>query len=116
VPSWETAVAEDWLGKWAMNQMLINVATRNKPERLNNAFRLAGLRSLRPPGGGLLGSGPSGLSICEPKVSAAGIRSRRLSRPRTDPYPQKRCPCAVGTPRAYPTKRITLYAGRRMAG
>jgi len=28
VPSWEVAVAENWLGKWAMNQMLINVATR----------------------------------------------------------------------------------------
>jgi putative transposase len=28
LPSWEAAVAEDWLGKWAMNQMLINVATR----------------------------------------------------------------------------------------
>jgi putative transposase len=28
VPSWEAAVAEDWLGKWSMNQMLINVATR----------------------------------------------------------------------------------------
>jgi len=28
VPSWEAAVAEDWLGKWAMNQMLINVSTR----------------------------------------------------------------------------------------
>jgi hypothetical protein len=28
LPSWETAVAEDWLGKWAMNQMLINVSTR----------------------------------------------------------------------------------------
>jgi transposase-like protein len=28
VPSWEAAVAEDWLGKWALNQMLINVATR----------------------------------------------------------------------------------------
>jgi hypothetical protein len=26
--SWEAAVAEDWLGKWAMNQMLINVSTR----------------------------------------------------------------------------------------
>jgi putative transposase len=25
LPSWEAAVAEDWLGKWAMNQMLINV-------------------------------------------------------------------------------------------
>src|SRR5450759_4496185 len=28
LPSWEAAVAEDWLGKWAMNQMLINVETR----------------------------------------------------------------------------------------
>jgi transposase-like protein len=28
LPSWEAAIAEDWLGKWSMNQMLINVATR----------------------------------------------------------------------------------------
>ena len=28
LPSWEAAVAEDWLRKWAMNQMLINVSTR----------------------------------------------------------------------------------------
>jgi putative transposase len=28
LPSWEAAVAEDWLGKWAINHMLINVATR----------------------------------------------------------------------------------------
>jgi putative transposase len=28
LPSWAAAVAEDWLGKWAINQMLINVATR----------------------------------------------------------------------------------------
>ena len=28
LPSWEAAVAENWLGKWAMNQMLINVSTR----------------------------------------------------------------------------------------
>ena len=26
--SWEAAVAEDWLGKWAKNQTLINVSTR----------------------------------------------------------------------------------------
>ena len=26
--SWEAAQGEDWLGKWAMNQMLINVSTR----------------------------------------------------------------------------------------
>ena len=28
LPSWEAAQSEDWLGKWAMNQMLINVSTR----------------------------------------------------------------------------------------
>jgi hypothetical protein len=28
LPSWEHAVAEDWLGRWAMNLMLINVSTR----------------------------------------------------------------------------------------
>jgi hypothetical protein len=27
LPSWDRAVAEDWLGKWAMNLMLINVST-----------------------------------------------------------------------------------------
>jgi putative transposase len=28
LPSWAAAQAEDWLGKWAMNLMLINVSTR----------------------------------------------------------------------------------------
>jgi putative transposase len=28
LPSWDRAVTEDWLGKWAMNLMLINVLTR----------------------------------------------------------------------------------------
>jgi putative transposase len=28
LPSWERAVARDWLGKWAMNLILINVSTR----------------------------------------------------------------------------------------
>jgi putative transposase len=28
LPIWEQAVADDWLGKWAMNLMLINVSTR----------------------------------------------------------------------------------------
>jgi putative transposase len=28
LPSWQAAMAEDWLGKWAMNLMLINVSTR----------------------------------------------------------------------------------------
>lgn len=28
LPSWAAAQAEDWLGQWAMNLMLINVSTR----------------------------------------------------------------------------------------
>ena len=36
LPSWETAICEDLLGKWAMNLMLINVSTR----RFGRAVRL----------------------------------------------------------------------------
>jgi putative transposase len=50
LPSWETAVAEDWLGKWAMNQMLINVSTRK--------FK----RSVRLPEGNVPSPAGSGLS------------------------------------------------------
>jgi putative transposase len=28
LPSWDAAASEDWLGKWALSQMLINVSTR----------------------------------------------------------------------------------------
>ena len=33
LPSWENAVSEDLLGKWAMNQMLIDVSTRRFKRR-----------------------------------------------------------------------------------
>jgi transposase-like protein len=36
LPSWAAAQGEDWLGRWAMNLMLINVSTR----RLKRAVRL----------------------------------------------------------------------------
>src|SRR6266851_5162240 len=36
LPSWEAARAENWLGRWAMNLMLINVPTR----RFGRAVRL----------------------------------------------------------------------------
>jgi len=36
LPSWEAAMAEDWLGKWALNLMLINVSTR----KVGRAMRL----------------------------------------------------------------------------
>ena len=36
LPTWAAAQAEDWLGRWAMNLMLINVSTR----KLRRAVRL----------------------------------------------------------------------------
>ena len=36
IPSWDRAVSEDWLGRWTMNLMLINVSTR----RFGRAVRL----------------------------------------------------------------------------
>jgi hypothetical protein len=36
LPTWTAAQAEDWLGRWAMNLMLINVSTR----KLRRAVRL----------------------------------------------------------------------------
>src|SRR5271168_1104761 len=43
LPSWDCAVAEDWLGKWVMNLMLINVSTlrRQKAFRQLPALRAA---------------------------------------------------------------------------
>jgi len=55
LPSWEGALSEDWLGKWAMNQMLINVSTRK--------FR----RSMRLPEGDVPAPKGSGL----PKSAAS---------------------------------------------
>jgi putative transposase len=62
LPSWEAAQAEDWLGKWAMNQMLINVSTRK--------FK----RSVRLPEGDVPARKGSGLS-----KSAASRRFVALS-------------------------------------
>lgn len=50
LPSWENAVSEDLLGKWAMNRMLINVSTRR--------FK----RSVRLPEGDVPASDGAGLS------------------------------------------------------
>jgi putative transposase len=62
LPSWEGAMSEDWLGKWAMNQMLINVSTRK--------FE----RSVRLPEGDVPAPNGSGLS-----KSAASRRFVALS-------------------------------------
>lgn len=46
LPTWTAAQAEDWLGRWAMNLMLINVSTR----KLRRAVRLPeGDADRRPP-------------------------------------------------------------------
>jgi len=49
IPSWEAAQAEDWLGRWAMNLMLINVSTR----RFRHAVRLPEGDIAAPPGAGV---------------------------------------------------------------
>ena len=49
LPSWEAAQAEDWLGRWAMNLMLINVSTR----RFGRAVRLPEGDIAAPPGAGV---------------------------------------------------------------
>lgn len=55
IPSWETAAEEDWLGRWAMNLMLINVSTR----RFGRAVRLPEGDVPAPPGSGISKSAAS---------------------------------------------------------
>ena len=55
LPSWEGTVMEDWLGKWAMNQMLINVSTR----KFGRSMRLPEGDVPAPKGSGLSKSAAS---------------------------------------------------------
>ena len=55
LPSWEAAMAEDWLGKWALNLMLINVSTR----KFGRAVRLPEGDVPAPRGAGLSKSAAS---------------------------------------------------------
>jgi hypothetical protein len=55
IPSCETAAQEDWLGRWAMNLMLINVSTR----RFGRAVRLPEGDVPAPPGSGISKSATS---------------------------------------------------------
>jgi transposase-like protein len=66
VPSWEAAQSEDWLGKWAMNQMLINVSTRK--------FR----RSMRLPEGDVPAQKGSGLSKSAASRHFVALSAARL--------------------------------------
>ena len=48
LPSWEHATGEDWLGRWAMNPMLLNVSTR----KFRRAVRLPEADVPAPTGSG----------------------------------------------------------------
>ncbi len=66
LPSWETAQSEDWLGKWAINQMLINVSTRK--------FQ----RSMRLPEGYVPAPNGSGLSKSSASRRFVALSASRL--------------------------------------
>jgi len=66
LPSWEVALTEDWLGKWAMNQMLINVSTRK--------FQ----RSVRLPEGDVPAKNGAGLSKSATSRRFVALSAARL--------------------------------------
>jgi putative transposase len=67
MPSWEQAMAEDWLGKWAMNLMLLNVSTR----KFRRAVRLPEGDVPAPTGSGVSKSAASRHFVA---LSAARLR------------------------------------------
>jgi len=66
LPSWEHAMGEDWLGKWAMNLMLLNVSTRK--------FR----RAVRLPEGDVPVAAGSGVSKSAASRHFVALSSARL--------------------------------------
>jgi len=73
LPSWESAVGEDLLGKWALNQMLINVSTR----RFKRSVRLPEGDVPAPDGAGLSKSATSRRFVA---LSAARMKQWMESR------------------------------------
>jgi transposase-like protein len=67
LPSWEVAQAEDWLGRWAMNLMLINVSTR----RFGRAVRL--------PEGDIAATAGSGVSKSAVSRRFVALSAERMS-------------------------------------
>jgi len=67
LPSWEHAMAEDWLGEWAMNLMLLNVSTR----KFRRAVRLPEGDVPAPAGSGVSKSAASRHFVA---LSAARLR------------------------------------------
>ena len=72
LPSWEQAVEEDWLGRWAMNLMLINVSTR----KFRRAVRLPEGDVPAPAGSGVSKSAASRHFVA---LSAARMREWMVS-------------------------------------
>jgi transposase-like protein len=66
LPSWQHAMGEDWLGKWAMNLMLLNVSTRK--------FR----RAVRLPEGDVPAPAGSGVSKSSASRHFVALSSARL--------------------------------------
>jgi putative transposase len=67
LPSWQAAQAEDWLGRWAMNLMLINVSTR----RFGRAVRL--------PEGDIAATAGSGVSKSAVSRRFVALSAERMS-------------------------------------
>src|SRR3974390_1916780 len=67
LPTWTAAQAEDWLGRWAMNLMLINVSTR----KLRRAVRL--------PEGDLLATAGDGTSKSAASCRFVALSAERLA-------------------------------------
>ncbi len=67
LPTWAAAQAEDWLGRWAMNPMLINVSTRK--------FR----RAVRLPEGDLLATVGDGTSKSAASRRFVALSAERLA-------------------------------------
>jgi putative transposase len=67
LPSWEAAQGEDWLGRWAMNLMLINVSTR----RFGRAVRL--------PEGDIAAAAGSGVSKSAVSRRFVALSAERMS-------------------------------------
>jgi transposase-like protein len=75
LPSWERATAEDWLGRWAMNLMLIGVTTR----RFGRAVRLPEGDVPAGPGAGVSRSAASRRFVALSAERMAAWMTRDLS-------------------------------------
>jgi hypothetical protein len=76
LPSWQAAVAEDWLGRWAMNLMLVGVTgPPSRQAAMGPGTRRFG-RAVRLPEGNVPGEPGSGVS----KWPVADLRSPAASR------------------------------------